>query len=106
MSEGEKCSSSPVCQIVVPELYCDLVWKVSEGEKCSSSSVCHLVVTESCCDLILTQQDSVTTRRQTDEEEHFSPSDVITSRREVDTIKLNIVLFFISLPPSFENIAR
>ncbi len=72
MSEGEKCSSSPVCQIVVPELYCDLVWKVSEGEKCSSSSVCHLVVTESCCDLILAQHDSVTTRGQTDEEEHFS----------------------------------
>ncbi len=57
MSEGEKCSSSPVCHLVLLELCHDLVRKVSEGVKCSSSSVCHLVLTESCCDLVLTLSD-------------------------------------------------
>ncbi len=57
MSEGEKCSSSPVCHLVLLELCHDLVRKGSEGVKCSSSSVCHLVLTESCCDLVLTLSD-------------------------------------------------
>ncbi len=83
-----------------------VVLNMSDGEKCSLRAVCYLIMTESCCDLTLTQQDSGITRWQTDEEEHFSPFDTFKTRSQLEEhFSILFVLFFISLPPCFDNIA-